>query len=98
MRRVEFDPAAEREVAEAAAYFEQQRRSYGERFLAALRGAVERIDEFPHIGRASRWHTRTFTMAEFKYDLVYHVDDELIFVFAVAHPHRRPAYWRSRLR
>ena len=98
MRRVEFDPAAESEVAEAAAYLEQQRRGYGDRFLAALRRAIERIDEFPHIGRASRRHARTFTITEFKYDLVYRIDDELIFVFAVAHHARRPAYWRSRLR
>jgi plasmid stabilization system protein ParE len=40
---------------------------------------------------------RRLLVPRFPYGLLYRVEDERIFIVAVAHFSRRPGYWRSRI-
>lgn len=49
------------------------------------------------------WHplgdgVRRCRLSRFPYGLIYAIDKDDIVVLAVAHLHRRPDYWRDRLR
>jgi plasmid stabilization system protein ParE len=97
---VETLRAASDEMAEAAAWYEEQRPGIGERFLSRVQQAVGRIEAFPKIGAPwSLRHpdVRKHAVTGFPYYIIY-VTEPALTVIAVAHMKRRPGYWRSRLR
>ena len=97
MRGVEFHPEAEAELLSAAQYFESHIENLGLDFLLAVRRAYERILEFPNSGRPFGRRLRRTLLRGFPYGLLYRVEPSRILIVAVAHLHRRPGYWRSRL-
>jgi plasmid stabilization system protein ParE len=94
--RIRFDPEADEELEEAAAYFEERSRD-GARFLADVASTTDLLLQFPHVGPPVRGRFRRMMLKTFPYQLVYRVDGEEIRIFAVAHLKRRPGYWRTRL-
>lgn len=93
----ELHEEAEKELDDAIAVIEGARSDWGLRFLAAFDVAIRTILDHPEIGRrAGRF--RIFTMSEWPYKIVYTIEPDLIFVTAVAHHKRKPAYWRKRVR
>jgi plasmid stabilization system protein ParE len=97
VRGVEFHPEAEAELLSAAQYFESHLENLGLDFLLAVRRAYERILEFPSSGRPFGRRLRRTLVRGFPYGLLYRVEPSRILIVAVAHLHRRPGYWRSRL-
>jgi hypothetical protein len=93
----ELHEDAERELDDAIAVIEGARSGWGFQFLSAFDVAVRTIMDHPDVGRRAR-RFRIFTMADWPYKLVYTVEENLIFVSAVAHHKRRPGYWRKRVR
>jgi plasmid stabilization system protein ParE len=97
VRGVEFHPEAEAELLSAVQYFESHLENLGLDFLLAVRRAYERILEFPNSGRPFGRRLRRTLVRGFPYGLLYRVEPSRILIVAVAHLHRRPGYWRSRL-
>jgi toxin ParE2 len=97
VRSVEFHPDAEAELVSAARYFESHVEHLGLDFVAAVRRAYERVLKFPDSGRPFGRRLRRTLIQGFPYGLVYRVEPSRILIVAVAHLHRRPGYWRSRL-
>jgi plasmid stabilization system protein ParE len=93
----EFHPEAEQEFIEAAAYYEQNVKGLGERFGSEVRRAIERLLEYPEIGSPIDADLRRLMLTRFPYFLIYSSTSDLLKVVAVAHVHRRPGYWRSRV-
>jgi len=91
-----FDPEADEELGEAAAYFDEQSRD-GSRFLADVASTIDLLLRFPNAGTPVRGRFRRMILKTFPYQLVYRVDGEEIRIFAVAHLKRRPGYWRRRV-
>lgn len=79
-------------------YLDHERAGYGDRFLAAFNVGRNFLLQYPNAGRPTILRTRSWEVTGFRYDIVYVIRGELIFVVAVAHHRRRPGYWRSRLR
>ena len=99
MRNVEFDEAARAEFRDDALYFEQQREGSGQLFFNTIATAIDNLRRYPHLGRRSRYRTRTLNVSGFGgYRIVYRVGANLIYIYAIAHHSRRPNYWRKRLR
>ena len=84
--------------AEAAA------RWYAERSAAAAAGFSDEIDAaesaiadfpdaWPHCGHG----TRRYLLRRYPFSVIYRVESQRILIVAVAHGHRRPGYWKSRL-
>ena len=103
MKTVEFAPAARAELDTAADLYELQRPGRGLRFYASVERTVRLIVAFPAIGPAfpdvlPDLGVRRCIVRGFPFVLAYRVLGETIRIDAVAHMHRRPGYWRRRVR
>jgi plasmid stabilization system protein ParE len=91
-----FVPAAERELDEAAYWYEERREGLGLEFLTVVREKVFALMDAP-----KRWRmingTRRALLEGFPYAVVYReISDDEIEIVAVAHLRRRPKYWANR--
>jgi toxin ParE1/3/4 len=86
------------EEAEAAAGW------YADRSLTAAAGFSEEIDaaeeaiaEFPEAWPSFAHGTRRYLLRRYPFSIVYRIGSGRILIVAVAHAHRRPGYWKSRV-
>ncbi len=93
---IRFDPAAQRELNEAADFYDAEDPGLGGAFLGAAERAFEQIPTFPESSPISLAPVRTKVLSAFPFSVIYWVTDEVIIVLAVAHHRRRPEYWRGR--
>lgn len=91
-------PAATREALDAAAWYFRRSPRSGLRFFERLREAYAKVDAHPLRWPAYRRRTRHFKLRGFPYLVVYRLCKGDVFVLAVAHGKRKPAYWAKRLR
>jgi len=70
----------------------------GDAFLLEAIAAIERIRQFPDAWHPLGENVRRCRLRGFPYGLIYHADETGVLVVAVAHTHRRPEYWRDRLK
>ena len=92
-----FHDAADAELTEAVDYYDGKAFGLGDRFLAEVRSATRNIEEYPKIAPIVDLGVRAKVLARFPYSLMYVVDENELFILAVAHQSRRPAYWADRL-
>lgn len=87
---------------EAAAWYDAQTTGVGNDFIVAVGVAVRWAMQRPRIGSpvpiASQvGEVRRVRVVGFPYQVVYAVLPDHVTVLAVAHNHRRPGYWASRV-
>jgi len=87
-----FHEAADAELTEAIQYYDAKAPGLGDRFLAEVKAATRRIEEFPEIAPVIEYGVRAKVLPSFPYRLMYVVDVSELFVVAVAHGNRRPGY------
>ena len=95
---VRFLQIAEIELDEAMQWYESQAPGLGEAFLIEVLSAVHRILLYPEAWHPLDVEVRRCRLNRFPFGLIYTVDNDHILVLAVAHLHRRPDYWRDRLK
>jgi plasmid stabilization system protein ParE len=93
----EFHPEAELEVIEAAARYDAAVPGLGERFGDEVERVIELLLERPELGARVIGEIRHFVLQRFPFSIIYVVLRELLYILAVAHGSRGPAYWLSRL-
>lgn len=103
MHELAFHPAASKEAVEASAYLEAARFGYGDKFEDELGELCSHITEHPESGSPVRGYppqfdVRSYRMRTFRYSLIVATVAGVPLVYAVAHQHRKPGYWRDRLR
>ena len=96
--KVRFLEIAEIELDEAVRWYGEQAPGLGNAFLIEVLATADRIMRFPEA-----WHPlgdaiRRCRLSRFPYGLIYTIDGDDVLVLAVAHLHRRPGYWRDRVR
>jgi len=89
---------AQRELDEAVSYYNGQVAGLGDAFLLETVAAIERIRQFPDAWHPLGENLRRCRLRRFPYGLIYHADETGVLLIAVAHTHRRPGYWRERLK
>jgi plasmid stabilization system protein ParE len=89
---------AQRELDEAVSYYNGQVAGLGSAFLLEVIAAIERIRQFPDAWHPLGEDVRRCRLRRFPYGLIYHADESGVVVVAVSHTHRRPDYWRDRLK
>lgn len=94
----ELHADAERELDDAVAIVSAARAGIGMEFVASVHAAIQAVVDYPLIGRKTRKRMRTFVMAGWPYTIVYSLEDDIVFVWAIAHHSRKPGYWRKRTR
>ena len=89
----------------AAAEIEHERGWYRQKshiaeaaFLRELEHALNVVTQNPHAWPAYLAGTRRYVFPKFPFSLIYFEDGSTVFVVALAAEHRRPGYWRNRLR
>ena len=103
IKPVRIDAEAEQELAFADLWYERRRPGLGGAFVAAVRAASHRIARHPRQfrlapGVSPSLGVRRCLLRRFPYAIVFLELEDEIRVLAVAHLHRRPAYWRGRLK
>jgi plasmid stabilization system protein ParE len=95
---VHFESAALMEYRDAVLYSER-RFGLGEGFIQAVESAIETILRDPERFQSVGPGVRIYRMRRFLYYIFYHYASasEVITIYAVAHHHRQPDYWRERL-
>lgn len=98
---IRFSAEAASELESAAAWYDQRQPGLGAVFIDAVDAALGYVAQWPLLGAAApglpeATGIRRVPVARFPYNLPYLVVDDHIRVLAVAHNHRRPAYWAPR--
>jgi hypothetical protein len=101
MRNIRILEAAAEEVAEAAAWYEEQRPGLGEDFSHAIEAALDLLaDDIVPLsavsGSAAARGAKRLVLKRFPYDVVVREAADEVIVVAFAHHSRRPGYWRAR--
>jgi toxin ParE1/3/4 len=96
-RNVQFEPEAERELLEAADFYDHERAGLGSEFLDEVDDSIRDIVDAPESYPVVLGLTRKLVLQRFPYLVTYYVREQEIVVTAIAHQRRRPFYWRDRV-
>ena len=91
-----FEPAASRELNEAAGFYDLEQPGLGSAFLDAVESALLTVVDNPHAFPVLLGETRKRVVGRFPYSILYWFDGTTIRVSALAHHSRRPDYWEER--
>jgi plasmid stabilization system protein ParE len=95
--KVNLHPEAERDLFEAASFYEREGSpALAIRFVAEFKRMAALLAERPEIGSPRSRGRRGFAMSVFPYTLVYKVCGDEIKVLVVKHDSRRPGYGGGR--
>lgn len=96
MKDYRFDPRADDELAEALAYHAQHWAAIGRNLYADFQAAFEAIRRTPTAFPSAGGGARMYQMSPAPYLVIYYDCPGFVFFAAIAHPSRRPGYWRRR--
>ena len=88
-----FSNLARQELDDATHYYEIEYQGIGKQFRQEVRKAITRISEYPKAWSVERGDVRKCILHKFPYKLLYSIEEDNIFIIAVAHQHRKPDYW-----
>ncbi|MEM9300449.1 MAG: type II toxin-antitoxin system RelE/ParE family toxin [Bacteroidota bacterium] len=94
--KVVFSTEALQEVQEAQRYYEDEVEGLGKAFVETLHAAIQKMKRAPEISRIIKKPYRRYLIQRFPYGIIYRVEDDTIYVVAIAHLKRRPYYWKNR--
>jgi len=89
---------AEAELWEAVAYYEDRAPGLGLDFVTETERSIQAVAEQPERWPIRSDGTRRYLVHRFPYLVVYAYESDHVWVLAIAHCKRRPAYWRHRTR
>ncbi len=91
-----FNELAERELNDAARYYERERSGLGSAFIAEIERATAMILDHPEASPTILGDIRRRLCHRFPYGLLYAIKAEEIRILAVMNLKRRPGYWAGR--
>ena len=95
--KVTLHPGAERDVQEAAAFYEREASAVlAARFIAEFKRLSMLLIEHPRIGSPRPRGRRGFSMSLFPYTVIYCTGADEIKVLVVKHDSKRPGYGGTR--
>ncbi len=95
--KLEFFPAAEQELLEAAKEYEALFSGLGSDFLLEVERLTSVLLELPSLGEKLDSIHRRVPLRRFPYALIFRRDADAIRIVAVAHRRRSPRYWKPRI-
>ena len=94
--KIEILHAAEEELNEAIAYYEEIESGLGVRLKEEFRAVIQWIGDNPEIPRLRPKGYRRVNLKVFRYYIPYFIWNDAVWILAVAHASRRPEYWIER--
>jgi plasmid stabilization system protein ParE len=92
-----YHPEAERELLEAARFYEGRVPTLGADFLDQIESAVCVIESDPQRHRIIAEDVRHYLLPRFPFAIYYRVLPDHLRILAIKHHSRHPDYWRERL-
>jgi plasmid stabilization system protein ParE len=94
---LEIHPEATKEARDARQWYEARNQVAAAEFVEEMKAGVQKILDSP-----ARWSSvspgiQKYRLHRFPYSLIYRQTPTTIRIIAVAHGHRRPGYWKSRV-
>ncbi len=95
--KIEIHELASKEFDEAIEWYEIQSEGLGGRFKKAVTDQINKIKQNP------TWFLREAEgiykayIPKFPYKIIFTSDESRIIIWAIAHKHRKPWYWQSRI-
>lgn len=96
MKRVLFHPEAEREALAHERWYRDRSDVAAQGFLLELDAAVNHVAEAPERWPIQARGERRYVFPRYPFSLLYRIQEDHVFVTAVAHQSRRVGYWRRR--
>ena len=93
---VRLRPEAERDLSDAARWYEEQRPGLGHEFLDEVLDVFSAITEAPQMYPNVHRNTRRALIHRFPFGVYYRVEETTIVVIAILHGSRDPHRWKSR--
>lgn len=92
--------AAQKELDEGFIYYEEQSERLGYEFVNEIFKTLKRIKLNPTSWTPFSNRTRRCLVHRFPYGVIYQIrkDDDEILILAIAHLHRKPQYWKERIK
>ncbi len=94
--KIIFYADASTELGEINQWYEDQQLGLGHRFTEEIKISIGRIRNFPYIGSILIKDIRKIIIPNFPYGIIYSVTNDSIEIYAIAHLHRKPYYWKKR--
>ena len=94
--RVLLRPAAAADIEDAHHWYRGHDEGLGDEFLAAVRLAIQRLQEQPTAYPVLHRDTRRIRLRRFPYGLFYRIYPDRILVVACMHGRRDPRVWKAR--
>ncbi len=94
--RIEFHPAALREMIASARFYESRLPGLGMDFQSELKRSLEFLKENPDIGVVVKPPYRRLLLGRFPFSVIYRVEGSKLRILAIAHQRRLPGYWQGR--
>jgi len=98
MKAILFHPEAEDEMIDSAIFYENRSNGLGHKFLDEIARSLDLISSSPNTWPLFFDGIRRFLLQRFPFCLLYEIHGDYIYIIAVMHLHRRPFYWKSRLK
>jgi plasmid stabilization system protein ParE len=89
-------PASE-ELLEAVEYYEQEQAGLGRRLWEEVEQHITWISSNSMLARLYPGNYRRVNLKVFPYHIAYTVRGEEIIIWAIAHSHKLPGYWKERM-
>ena len=96
--KVEFLDEAEQELIDATMWYETKQSGLGKRLRDEVAHVVSRVAEDPTLWRERKGGYRRVNCPVFPYFIAYIMRRQKIIIVAVGHGHRKPGYWKSRVK
>lgn len=94
--RIEFHPAALRELVDSALYYEDKLVGLGTDFKSEVDRALDLLNRNPDIGVVVEAPYRRLSLNRFPHSVIYRTKNSTLRILAIAHQRRRPGYWQGR--
>ncbi len=91
-----IQPEAEQDLDEAYQYLEGQRTGLGFELLADLTEIVELLEDNPFLFPPIYGEKRRAVIQRFKYNLIFKIVEENVFILAIMHGSRDTQRWKGR--
>ena len=95
-KRLSFHDLAERELNDAAQYYEGESPGLGAEFVDEVERCADAITRHPAAGAPVRDDVRRRFLRRFPYALLYRAGADTVRILAVMDLRRRPTYWVGR--
>ncbi len=95
--RHEIHPEALAEYEAAALYYAERDPRVGQRFVAAVEDAIDRILDSPTRWRVLDEDVRRCLTRVFPYGVLYTIEADFVLIVAVMHCSRQPGCWKRRV-